>query len=235
MLEKQPRLVVFVGTVGSGKSTQMELVAYKLRRKGFKTKVSTLKTNHLLSHLLTIAVQRILVNSERNPFTIGVLIERKPLVLKKLFRLWLVLDAFSISVKFIWDVALPLRSGRIVLVEEYLPAIITDYAYISKAVGLSPNVTIGVIRFLSRILSSPGFMEIVFLDASQIVLQERWKLRGSPREKAEYLQIQQTLLLLCSEKLSDHRLLRVDTTTQSVTETNEYVLTHLGLSGISAR
>lgn len=225
--------MVFVGTVGAGKSTQMELLAYRLRRKGIKTKVSTLKTNHLLSHLLTTAVQRILVSDERNPFTIGVLIEHRPLILKKLFRLWLVLDAFSISAKFLWDVALPLRRGYIVLVEEYLPAIITDYVYISEAVGLSPGVAIGAIRFLCKILSSRWFTDIIFLDARQTVLRERWELRGSPNEKAEYLQVQRTLLLLCSKKLSD-RLLHIDTTTQSVSETNEYVLGHLGLSEISA-
>ncbi|MEM1510172.1 MAG: hypothetical protein QW096_09955 [Thermofilaceae archaeon] len=40
-------IIAFMGTVGSGKSTQMKLLASKLKRKGTKVKLSFLKKDIL--------------------------------------------------------------------------------------------------------------------------------------------------------------------------------------------
>lgn len=229
-----PRLIVFAGTVGSGKSTQMQLLADWLRRKGVKTRVIVLKTNHLLSNLLTLALLNILFVHEKNTFAIGTLIERRPVLLKKLLRLWLVLDCFSISLKFLWDIALPLKRGREVLVEEYLPAIIADYFYISKAVDTSPRVPIDTVKFVSTILCSAGPMDIIFLDAESEILQQRWRLRGTPVEKPAYIQMQRDMLLQCSKKLSNPGFLYVDTTAKTVNQTQATILTHLSI-GVDER
>jgi len=224
-----PRLIVFVGTVGSGKSTQMQLLGKWLRRKGVKTRVTVLKTNHLSSNLLTSVLVNVLLSAKERTFPIGMLIEHRPALLKKLLRLWFILDCFSVSLKFLWDVVLPLRMGRVVLVEEYLPAIVADYFYISKALDASPRIAISTIKRVSTILSSAGPMFVVFLDAQSNVLRKRWKMRSSPTEKAAYIKIQRGLLLECSKRISSADLLFVDTTTRTVVETQEYIRAYLDM------
>jgi thymidylate kinase len=48
----QPRVIVFTGTVGSGKSTHVKILYSKLKQRGFKARISFLKRGHLLIFVL---------------------------------------------------------------------------------------------------------------------------------------------------------------------------------------
>jgi thymidylate kinase len=48
----QSRVIVFIGTVGSGKSTHMKILYSKLKQRGFKVRISSLKRGHLLSFII---------------------------------------------------------------------------------------------------------------------------------------------------------------------------------------
>lgn len=213
----------------------MKLLAEQLRKDNVKTTMVVLKTNHLFAHCLTLVLEYIMFGARKRAFVIRELIDKRPVILRRLFKLWLVLDAFSISLKFLWNIKLPLKWGYVVLVEEFLPAIVTDYVYISRTVDLQSRTSNGVIRFVSRILTSAGPMENVFLDAQSNVLQIRWATRGTPLEKPAYLRAQREMLLRCSMELSNHDCLYIDTTKKTVEQTQTCIRTRLHMDARAQR
>jgi hypothetical protein len=116
----QPRVIAFIGTVGSGKSTHMKLLYSKLKRKGLKIKMSFLKTGHLFAFILEISLAKIVANKRKDVFPIRALVEERPTLFRRIFRLWLGLDLISITLKFLAGIYLPLKLGYTILIEEYI-------------------------------------------------------------------------------------------------------------------
>jgi len=208
--------VAFIGTVGSGKSTQIRLLARELKHDGIKVKVSFLKTGHLFAYLLEVILAKILVSWRKDVSPIRALIEEKPHILRKIFRLWLGLDIISIVMKFLFSIYFPLKLGYVVLVEEYIPAAISDYLWLSRMINFKLKPKSFAIALLIRLMALGGPTHIVFLDANDDELRRRWKHRGSPDERGDYLNMQRTILLRISRALSCNGVLYVrDQTTET--------------------
>ena len=222
-----PRVIVFVGTVGAGKSTQMRLLASKLSKEGRRTKVAFLKTNHLLAFLLVTLLAKVLAGKRKDVYPIRALLEERPAVFKRLFRLWLALDFLSIVLMFLTTIYIPLKMDYIVLVEEYIPATISDYIYISKAVGSPLKTSSFMINFLLRLMRLGYPTQVIFLDAKTEELKSRWKRRGSLDEKPDYLQMQRTILLSLSKSLSQDRMFYIDTSHKTIEEIHRLIVHHL--------
>jgi len=218
----RPHLIVFLGPVGSGKSTQMMLLYLKLKQKGLKAKMSSLKIGHLFAFILGIFLVKIVASRRKDVFPIRALVEEKPHLFKRLFRLWLGLDLISITIKFLVGIYIPLKLGYTVLVEDYLPATISDYIYLSRILSFPMKVRSFAINYLLKLMSlNPT--QIIFLDAESDELTYRWKLRGSFDEKEDYIRMQRSILLKVSKKLS-HKFLYIDTGTKNVKETHKLVI-----------
>ena len=222
---KKPRLVAFMGTVGSGKSTQIELLAIELRKKGLKVKTTFLKSNHGFAHLLSFFLTRVLIKNRNDPRRAHVraLIKEEPVIFNRLFKLWLTLDLFSITLSFLLKILLPTRMGYTVLVEDYLPATIVNYIYFTRAINIPSKTSSFFPRFMQRLIHVVGPTKWVFLDAEDGVLNSRWKNRRSVVEELDYLHEQRTKLLFLSKALSSHEVLYIDTTHQNIMETHELV------------
>jgi len=223
----EPRLIVFVGPVGSGKSTHMKILCSKLRQKGLKVKVSFLKTGHLFAFILEILLARIVASKRKDVFPIRALLEEKPTLFRRIFRLWLGLDLISITLKFFTSIYLPLRLGYIVLVEEHIPATVSDYVYLSRITNFPLGVDSFAINYLLRLMNLCGPTQIIFLDAKDSELRIRWKLRGSFDEREDYLQMQRALLLQMSRELSPNGLIYINTEAKTLAETQELIMSHL--------
>ena len=223
----EPRLIVFVGPVGSGKSTHVKILCSKLKRKGLKTKMSFLKTGHLFAFVLEISLAKIVANKRKDIFPIRALIEERLTLFRRIFRLWLGLDLISITLKFFASIYLPLKLGYIVLVEEYIPATISDYIYLSKIVNFPLKVNSFVINYLLKLMNLCGPTQIIFLDAKDNELRRRWKLRGSFDEREDYLQMQRTLLLRISRELSPNGFIYINTGAKTLTETQKLIMSQL--------
>jgi len=221
------RIITFVGTVGSGKSTHMKLLASKLNKKGIKVKVTSLKIDHLFAFLLILILARILDPKKKTAFPIRALIENRPLLFKRLFKLWFVLDILSVSLKFLMAIYLPMKTGYTILVEEYVPAVIADYIYISKAIGLPSGTISSGLNFTLKLMHLGGPMQVIFLDAQKDTLNLRWNCRRSLSESSDYLSMQRTMLLSLSKKLSSRGIFYAETTSQSAKEINESIINHL--------
>jgi hypothetical protein len=222
---QKPCIIAFVGTVGAGKSTQMNTLASKLKARGLRVKVTSLKTGHLFAYILEVVLAKMLVRWRKDVYSIRALIEDKPHLFKRLFKLWLTLDVLSISIRFILTVYIPLKMRLIVIVEEYLFATIADYIYLAKVLGLPFKTVSPAVRFMLRLLQLSSPIQTIFLDAPNVVLEKRWGQRSSLNEKTEYLQMQRTLLLSAS-KLSSS-FLYVETGNKTIGETHRLIINHL--------
>jgi len=221
------RVIAFVGTVGSGKSTHMKILYSRLRRRGFKVKMSFLKTGHLFTFILEILLAKLFTSKRRNVSPIRALLEERPTLFRRIFRLWLGLDLISITLQFLKGIYLPLRLGYIVLLEEYIPAVISDYIYLSGVIDFPLRANSFAINYPLRLMKLCGPTQIIFLDAKDDDLKRRWKLRGSPDEKKGYLRMQRTLLLRMSRKLSSYGLIYIDTEVKTLTEVQKLIMTQI--------
>jgi len=220
-----PRIIVLAGTVGSGKSTHMKVLALRLKKGGLRVKTAFLKSGHLLAYLLTIFLVRVLLRRQKNVYPIRALIEEKPYIFGKIFNLWLVFDVLGICIRFLLTIYLPLKMGYIILVEEYLPATIADYIYLAEATGLSQRKVHSAISFLQRLLYLGGPIYTIFFDAPTLVLENRWKFRKTPSEAISYLRMQRTLLLSISKRLSSSFIyIRTD---GNIKEIHEFIISYL--------
>jgi len=219
-------IIAFAGTVGSGKSTQMKLLASELKRRGVKVKLSFLKTGHIIAYFLTIILAKMLVGKRGDVYPIRALIEEKPHIFRRVFKLWLGLDIISISLKFLFSIYLPLKLGYTILVEEYIPATISDHLYLSKVTGAILRPSSFAITFLQKLMYL-GPAQIIFLDAEDIELKHRWIQRKSFNERDDYIKFQRTMLLSISRRLSLNKLLYVNTYGQSVKETHQQIMKQL--------
>ncbi len=223
----RPRVIAFAGPVGAGKSTQMRYLARGLKNKGLRTNTTFLKTGHLLAYALEVALTWLLTGSKSGIHPTRILIENRLDLFRVLFRIWATLDLISINMRFLFTVYIPVRLGRIVLVEEYIPAAMADYLYFGEVAGL-PNEAISfVLKPLQRLLFLAGPTQVIFLDADVETLKDRWRLRESAPERSDYISMQRTVLLSILKKLSSCSLLflfYMDTTRETVGYTHELIL-----------
>jgi thymidylate kinase len=223
----QLRVIAFIGTVGSGKSTHMKLLYLKLKQKMLKTKTSSLKTGHLFAFILEVFLAKIVASRRKDVFPIRALIEERPTLFRRIFRLWLGLDLISITLKFFLSIYLPLKLGYIVLVEEYIPATISDYIYLGRIVEFPLRVNSFAVNYLLRLMKLCGPTQIIFLDSKNDELKRRWKLRGSFDEREDYIQMQRTLLLQISRRLSSMNFIYINTGAKTLMETQKLIMSQL--------
>ena len=227
LLNSMPRVIAFLGTVGAGKSTHLELLYLKFNKNMFRVKKApALKTNHFFARTLTLFLVKLLTKKRKDVYPIKALIDEKPVVFRKLFKLWLFLDIFSIFIQFLVTIYFPLKRGYIVLVEEYIPAAIADYTYMGRALNVPFETFSFAVNFLIKLMQLAQ-AQVIFLNADTRTLNIRWKHRGSLDEKSDYLHMQRTTLLSLSKKLTFHELIYIDTTNQNIKETHELIISRL--------
>ncbi len=161
------------------------------------------------------------------PF-IRALIEEKPCLFRRLFKLWLTLDVLSIYIRFLLTIYLPLKTRHIIIVEEYIPSTIADHVYVARRLGLSPKSPSTAASFMLRLAHLGGSMQTIFLDAYDYVLKDHWRARRTNLdERPDYLNMQRTILLSLSKKLSSDDLLYINTSKQTIEETHKLITDYL--------
>lgn len=221
-----PCIIVFVGTVGAGKSTQLNLLAFKLRTKALRVKTTSLKRGHLLTYVLEVALARLLIGRKKKVCSIRVIVEERPILFKKLFKLFLILDVVSIFCRFLFTIYLPRKLGYVIIVEEYIQAAMADYIALSEFVGFNNKSLSVTVNLLSRLAHLGGPIHTIFLDAPNDTLKARWIHRNSLSQRSDYLHMQRTLLLSISKKLSSS-FFYINTNDKTIQKTGVIIMNFL--------
>lgn len=216
---------MFVGTVGAGKSTQINQLHSVLKKAGIRVTATVLKRGHFLTHILEMILAKLILhNFKDESYPIEVIVKNRPVILKKLFKLFLILDTISIFCRFVFTIYIPKKIGYIVIVEEYIQAAIADYMALSQVVGTHNS------PLFNRMLASLSFLGgptyTIFLDAPDKTLKQRWIYRRSPVQRNEYLMMQRTLLFNISKKLSSC-FFYINTENKPVNKTGATILNFL--------
>lgn len=226
IVSNRPGLVVLVGAVGSGKSTHIRLLYLELKKNGLRARTTCLKTGHLFAFILEVFLARILMNNRKDVYPIRVLIDDEPLIFKRIFKLWILLDLISITVKFLISIYLPLKLGYTLLVEEYIPATISDYIYLSRILRFPLKMNSFIIKYLLKLVNLCSPVQTIFLDAENDELYLRYKLRRSPNETEDYLQMQRTILYRVAKTLSNN-FLYINTGSKTPSEVQRLIINHI--------
>ncbi len=214
------RIIVLCGTVGAGKSTLGYLLSYTLRKHNIKIRKTTLKTSHGLSHIVLYMLYK-MVTRKRDAYPIRALIDEKTLFFRRLFKLWIILDIISVYIEFIKRVLIPLKLRYNVVIEEFIPAIITDYIYLARKLSVplaSIYKFLKIILKLNYLVVNRYYVSAVFLNAELNELERRWILRGSPKECIDYILVQRSILYRMLNLLYNS-VIYIDTTHKSVNAT----------------
>jgi thymidylate kinase len=225
----KPYIMAFVGPVGVGKSTQMRLLAYRLRSKGLKVKTTFLLKGHLFSYFFEIILAKILCKGGwKNTSAMGILLDKNPNAFKKIFKLWLMVDTISICLKFLVSIYIPIKLGNIVLVEDYIPSTITHYGYYCQRLKLPVNsVNFSLKLALSLMSHFPTW--VIFQDAQTEVLESRWRAKNLSIDEDYVHYTRRKVLLLLLQKLLPDKLVYIVTNNRSVSEVHKLITKRIEL------
>lgn len=227
MRANQPcRIVAISGPTGVGKSTNIKLLVPELRAKGLKVVVTQIRINHLAAGLLSRTMALLAVRHRRDLLPLGALCEDKPAVMRKLFRLWMLLDVASISMKFLFRIYVPKKLGRVVLVEDYIPTSIADHMYLCQKLGFPECGFAFFTNHMLRLMKMGGPTFLVVLDAQLPSLGER-QIRRRWKEVETYTSRQRPILKGLTERLSNGRHLFVDTSDLPAIQVRDKIIAEL--------
>jgi hypothetical protein len=197
----------------------MKLLQCALETRNQKTKVTFLKRGHYIVNVLEALLARLFSSGRKDLHPVARLVEERPYILRKLFKLWIDLDVICIYAKFLLNIYIPFKSGFVVIVEEYIPATLADYIYLAKAIEQSPKVLMWASKMLSRLLPLCKPTVAIYLDAKDKSLSSRWFERKSLPETSGYLEMQRTLLPSLLNSMLQGCVLKIDTSEKTIEET----------------
>lgn len=219
-------IVAFVGSVGAGKTTHINMLYSYLKMQRIKVIKTVLKINVLLTHIFLIVLCKIYGLDISKRYPIRALIDDRKDVLISVLDLWLFIDIVSIIIKFFIRIYIPHKLGYIVLVEDFLIATIVDYNYLARELNISDkyfNKNIRLARYLLSLITDDMF--VFFLDADLNILKDRWSKRGSPIEVDSYIYIQKNDLLRFASSFPNY--IYINTSNYSVEEVHKCIIQKL--------
>lgn len=193
-------VAMFIGKVGSGKSTYIQLVSSILRMRGLTVHKTYVKTVFILTPLLSRVLQTF--HSSISKYTF----------------LW----KFCVCIDLVINVVLmplmiyfrtyftPLLLRRkVVLIEEHLPGIVVDYFHAAILLNLMSFVS-RLIKFLFRFafIDSKNYL-IIHLQCNDDELVKRWILRNTLPERKTYLKVQDLIFYYWDKHFS--KIVRINT------------------------
>jgi len=106
------------------------------------------------------------------------LLEDRPSLFCLLFKLWLILDTFTVYARFLLEVYLPSKIGYSVIVEIGCADWIAFYLYLCRLLRLPSSATLPWTNLVQRLLRLVHPTRTLFVDAEASVLEARWRQRG---------------------------------------------------------
>lgn len=182
--------VIFLGSVGVGKSTQLSLLQSYFRHNNVSVSRCFLKSFY--PHMLrTIARFGHKMFDERDDGSVVVTLD--PSVAKRIMKGMLVIDVAAVLTAYLLTIKLPLYFKDVILVEESLPGTIMEYMDAAWKGVVDTSFAVRLIKFLLLIIYKEQPLMIILVTKRE-VLRERWVRRQSPFETERYLESQNRVI-----------------------------------------
>jgi hypothetical protein len=155
--------------------------------------------------------------SMNSSLTLETLLEDRPSLFCLLFKLWLVLDTFTVYARFLLEVYLPSKLGYSVIVEFGWADWLAIYLYLCRLLGLPYNATLPWTDLVRRLLRLVHPARALFVDAEASALEARWRQRGAVQTWttiAEMRELQRSVSLSLVRNLCDD-VVRLDSTSKA--------------------
>ena len=180
-------IVVFLGPVGVGKSTQIRLLHNYLETKNCRSVSTYIKSSHIFANLLSQSLRRMGL-SENVVYPDGV-VESYPKksIVRKIFPLWVFLDSISLTLKFFFSVIVPFSLGYTVLIEEGPFMTFHTYLVSFPTFFNTKPVVLPFSSYLLGWLLSKSYFQIVLEGSDQDLEVRRKKRRFRRSELAKYV------------------------------------------------
>jgi len=148
---------------------------------------------------------------------------------RRVIKLWFYINTLELASRILLLRLLAKVFGLILLIEDYVPAIVVDYIYIVLRLGLPINSITEFIKILLQMYSKERPLKIIFLSASKSELIKRWYSRKRGEHSELYLSLTQMLMLSLVMKIfeSSNKVLIIDTSDKSVGKTAAVILNHV--------
>lgn len=159
------RFVYFFGPDGTGKTTQADLVALYLRRRGVRVLRATVKQHHTLSYLLL----RLLRNNDADYLRMNYF-GFDDATAGKIRRPWKVLELFSLMPAIAYRVLLPSFLGYTVVCDRYLIDTLVVLSYFLKDPRFASGKTA---RLLIRLIPKNALLIHLDTDTNTILARKR--------------------------------------------------------------
>jgi energy-coupling factor transporter ATP-binding protein EcfA2 len=211
------KIVAFLGPVGVGKSTQINLLRTYLESRDQKVTVTYIKSTHGLTYVLSRllnALTRILHNGD----------EKARIVFYRGFApLWNLSETISITVKFLFTVYIPYTLGYYVLVEEGLIMTIENYRLFRPYyLGVKPQ-RLPLLELLLRWINSKNHLNILLYANEEDVAKRRLSRSFRRYETEDYLALQKQVF----KQLRGPQLLVLNTTHRSIESVHTIIVNSL--------
>lgn len=219
-------LIVFLGPVGVGKSTQVNLLAKNLKKRGFSVSCTQLKAFHILSSFL-ILVLLFLVREKTQKNHYRILREKRALLGARVMTILTFLDIPSFLVRYLLTVSWQRKLRDVVIVEEYIPAAVAEYLFWWKIMGKKNQLSSIFINFIQRLFNRNEATTIVFyLDGTSSKLLKRIAARNTYTEQLDYIKMQRSTLLTITQNFSSaDRFHYIDTSSRNIVAVEKAILT----------
>jgi hypothetical protein len=156
-------------------------------------------------------------SSMNSSLTLQTLLENQPNLFCLLFKLWLILDTFTVYARFLLAVYLPSKLGYSVIVEFGWADWLAFYLYLCRLLRLPSSTTLPWTDIVQRLLSLVHPTRTLFVDAEDSVLETRSRQRGGVQEWttiAELRELQRRVSLSLVRNLCND-VVRLDSTSKA--------------------
>jgi thymidylate kinase len=205
---KAPKVLIFFGPDGSGKTTQADMMVTDLKKNGMKVSKLWLRSLHTLAFVISRVAMQVLGLSSVYEF-------RTKYAHSKVFRsFWFGIEFISILPLIYWKLQIPLLKGESIVAERFVIDWIVSLSYVSRNESMvNGKLAKLALKFI------PKNAELVFIDASYDVIQSR----GRREDTKEFIEFQRKLY---SKIAKDLNAFVIDTSDKSLEEVHTLIYDH---------
>ena len=227
-------LIVFIGPVGAGKTTHMNLLASILLSNNISVKTTCIKRGFLSATFEKLLVKLIYRKNNiiKKVYPLELLLRGSPESIKKLLIIWFILDFMSLCIQHLSTILSIKIRKKVIIIEESLISTILDYLYILHKLKISMknkhtrNLAHSLMSTLVTMYSKQHPYIVFYISCEYDELVKRWIKRGRGEISLLYIYMQKFLIKRLCKQLGIYNCIEVNSSS-SIVDTQKEILRNI--------